>query len=343
MNAPVSGAPVRSWLSSALDVASNELLISPLGASGDSNLMYDVSAQSARWVLRLPPAVKNDRSAHDVLREFRMLQALDRTAVPHPAPVAACEDASIAGRPFYLMAHVDGFSPSPPPPPPWDERQDERHDLGIRAAEVLADLAAVDYIAAGLEGFGRPEGFLARQVPRWLRQLDTTSVRVLPGLREVGEWLEQHRPPDRTPGIVHGDFHLRNVMFAPHPPVRVAAIVDWEMATIGDPMLDLGALLATWSQPGEPVFMNGSMTDWPGMATRSEIAAAYERRAGHTAEHLQYYMGLALFKLACILEGSYARLVAGNSEHEGHRTYETLVPRMVGRAVDIVAGRFTVE
>ncbi len=343
MNSPVLGTPVRRWLARALDVPPTEVVIAPLGSGGDSNLMYDVNALGSRWVLRLPPAVKNDRSAHDVLREFRLLRALDRTAVPHPAPIAACEDVSIIGRPFYVMVHVDGFSPSSPPPTPWLEREDQRRDLGIRAAEALADLGAVDYVAAGLETFGRPEGFLARQVPRWLRQLNSTSVRVLAGLREVGEWLELHRPPDRTPGIVHGDFHLRNVMFARDPPARVAAIVDWEMATIGDPMLDLGALLATWSEPGEPVFMNGSMTDWPGMATRAEIAGAYEQRIGGTAEHLQYYMGLALFKLACILEGSYARLVAGDSEHEGHRTYETLVPLMVERAVDIVSGRLAVE
>jgi aminoglycoside phosphotransferase (APT) family kinase protein len=271
-----------------------------------------------------------------------MLEALDRTDVPHPAPVAACADLSVAGRPFYVMARVDGFSPSPPTLAPWCHGEDGCRDLGIRAAEVLTDLAAVDYVAAGLDGFGRPDGFLARQVPRWLAQLESTSVRTLPGLREVGQWLEEHRPAGQAPGIVHGDFHLRNVMFAPQPPARVAAIVDWEMSTIGDPMLDLGMLLATWSEQGEEVIMSGSMTDWPGMATRAEIAAAYERRIGRTLDHLQYYMALALFKLACILEGSYARLLAGDSEHASHRMYESLVPLIVARAQTIVSGDFVV-
>ncbi len=335
---PASAPELRRWLADELGVSSRELRIEPLSSRGDSNLMYELDAGGRRLVLRLPPTVKNDRSAHDVLREYRMLEALEHTDVPHPRPVVACDDERIAGRPFYVMGFVDGFSPAPPPPAPWSDREDVRRDLGLGAAEALAELSLVEYEAVGLEGFGRPVGFLARQVPRWLRQLDSTSARELPGLRDVGAWLEEHRPPDRPPGIVHGDYHLRNVMFAPDPPGRVVAIVDWEMSTIGDPMLDLGALLATWSQPGEEVFMNASMTDWPGMATREEIAAAYERRVGRPLEHLQYYMALALFKLACILEGSYARLLAGTSEHAGHQSYETLVPIMVRRAQAIVAG-----
>jgi aminoglycoside phosphotransferase (APT) family kinase protein len=335
---PASAPELRRWLADTLGVAPRELQIDALRSRGDSNLMYELDAGGRQLVLRLPPTVKNDRSAHDVLREYRMLEALEQTDVPHPAPVLACDDERVAGRPFYVMGFVDGFSPSPPAPSPWSESEDVRRDLGLRAAEALADLSLVDYTAVGLDGFGRPDGFLARQVPRWLRQLESTSARELAGLREVGAWLDRHRPPDRPPSIVHGDYHLRNVMFAPNPPGHVVAIVDWEMSTIGDPMLDLGALLGTWSEPGEEVFMNASMTDWPGMATRTEIAAAYERRVGRPLEHLQYYMALALFKLACILEGSYARLLAGASEHTGHRTYETLVPAMVRRAQAIVAG-----
>jgi aminoglycoside phosphotransferase (APT) family kinase protein len=339
---PTLSPDLRRWLSETLDESPKDLEIDPLGGSGDSNLMYLVSAGPRRWVLRMPPAAKNDRSAHDVLREFRMLKALELTTVPHPRPIEMCGDQHVAGRPFYLMENVEGFSPTPSLGAPWADETRIRRGLGLRAAEALADLAAVDYVAVGLEDFGRPKGFLARQVPRWRRQLDATSVRQLHGLPELGTWLEEHRPPDRAPGILHGDFHLRNVMFATEAPARVTAIVDWEMSTIGDPLLDLGALLATWSQAGETELINGSISSWPGMATRSEIAAAYEARSGCAVEQLGYYMVLALFKLACILEGSYARLLAGKSEHEGHRTYETLVPTIVRRAQDIVARQLTV-
>ncbi|UGS34443.1 phosphotransferase family protein [Capillimicrobium parvum] len=336
------GPRLRAWLAARLGVQDGELRLTPLAASGDSNLMYEVWADDRAWILRIPPAIKNDASAHDVLREHRMLAALEATGVPHPAPVAACADPEILGRPFYVMEHVAGFSPSDPLPGPWASDPAALSALGPAAAEALAGVGEVPWRGIGLEGFGRPDGFLERQVPRWLAQLQRYRVRELEGLDEVARWLTQHRPPDREPGILHGDFHLRNVMFSAQPPARVVAIVDWEMATIGDPLLDLGTLLATWSEPGEPVFMIGAVTDVPGMATRAEIAAAYERRSGRPVEHVDFYMALALFKLVCILEGSYARLLAGDSEHESHRRYETVVPTMARRAHDIVRGAFTV-
>jgi aminoglycoside phosphotransferase (APT) family kinase protein len=332
---------LRGWLAARLDADPAALAIAPLAESGDSNLMFTVAGEGGRWVLRCPPSVKNDRTAHDVLREYRMLEALERTDVPHPRPVVACEDADVLGAPFYVMEHVDGFSPSDPLPGRWADDHEALRGIGPAAAEALAALAEAPWREIGLEGFGRPEGFLERQVPRWLRQLEGYRSRELPGLDEVARWLEEHRPPDQPPAILHGDFHLRNVMFGPEPPARVAAIVDWEMATIGDPLLDLGALLATWSEPGEEVFMNGAVTDRPGMATRTEIAAAYERRSSRSLEHVDYYMALALFKLACILEGSYSRLLAGDSEHAGHRSYETLVPIMVHRAHAITRGAWS--
>jgi aminoglycoside phosphotransferase (APT) family kinase protein len=329
---------VRRWLGDRLGVDGSQVTISSLAAAGDSNLMFDVTTPGRRWVLRMPPGVKNDRSAHDVLREYRMLVVLDGTPIPHPAPVAACEDPSIAGRPFYVMEHIDGFSPSQPLEPPWAGDAEACRSLGPRAAEALADLASVPWRELGLDGFGRPDGFLERQVPRWLRQLEGYKQRELDGLDHVARWLLTNRPPDSGPAILHGDYHLRNVMFARRPPAQVVALVDWEMATIGDPLLDLGALLATWSQDGEEVIMNGSVTHQPGMATRAEIATAYERRRGAAVDHLDYYMALALFKLICILEGSYSRLLRGESQHEGHRSYESLVPTMLRRAEAITRG-----
>lgn len=334
---------LRRWLATTLDVSPHDLSIEPLAVSGDSNLMFEISGGGRRLVLRVPPRVKNDASAHDVLREYRMLVALDQTDIPHPSPVAACDQSRPLGSPFFVMEHVPGFSPNDPLPEPWASRPASRRGLGLEAAAGLARLSQIPWQEIGLGEFGRPDGFLARQVSRWMRQLERYKVRELDGLAQVARWLEDHRPPDAPPAIVHGDFHLRNVMFASEPPARVRAIVDWEMATIGDPLLDFGSLLGTWSEPGEDVFMNGSVTQWDGMATREELAEAYANAGGRPLDHIPYYMALALFKLACILEGSHARLLAGDSEHPGHAVYDELVPRIVRRAVDVTTGALTVR
>ena len=210
-------ARLHGWLCEHLGLDPTEGLIAPLSTAGDSNLMFQVEAGDARWVLRVPPAVKNDRSAHDVLREYRVLCALEHTRVPHPTPLAACTDEEVLGRPFYVMEHVAGFSPADPLPAPWDRDVPARHQLGIAAAEALADLAGVPWRTIGLGDFGRPDRFLERQVPRWLAQLQRYHVRTLEGLDEVAAWLTSHRPPVSEPGLMHGDFHLRNVMFAPRP------------------------------------------------------------------------------------------------------------------------------
>ncbi len=332
--------PLHTWLASTLG-EQGPFELTPM-SGGNSNETVSVTSPRGRWILRRPPAASLAPGAHAMEREHVIMEALAGRPVPSPRPLGVLVAEGVPQTPALLMEHVDGVSLTDTLPDSYPPQPEAARAIGEAVIDALADLHAVPWRDAGLAEFGRPDGFLERQVPRWLGQLERYRAREIEGVDEVARWLTAHRPPDRPPGILHGDYHLRNVMFAPVPPARVVAIVDWEMATIGDPMLDLGALVATWSQAGEPVFMNGSVTDLDGMATRAEIVTAYEQALGRPADHLQYYMALALFKLVCILEGSYSRLMSGASENEGHRRYETLVPIMARRALAIVRGEWGV-
>ncbi|HEV3124715.1 MAG TPA: phosphotransferase family protein [Candidatus Dormibacteraeota bacterium] len=303
--------------------------------SGASNEMFEVSRSGEVVILRRPPSSRAARSAHDVVREHRVLIALAGSDVPHPRPIALCEDEAVIGAPFYLMERIDGFAPREPLPSPFDRDPAVRHAMGIELVDVLARIACVDWKAAGLEGFGRPEGFLERQVGRWLGQLETYRTRDIPGLDGVARWLTDSRPEPSPPGIIHGDYQFINVMFAHGTPPRIAAVVDWEQSTIGDPLLDLGWVLAGWTDPGEAVLYGAYLSDRSGLPTRAELIARYAERTGRSTEHIGYYVVLSLFKLACVLEGSYYRYVKGMSRTPAHRRFGELVPQLISRAAQL--------
>jgi aminoglycoside phosphotransferase (APT) family kinase protein len=328
-------AKLRAWLSQCLSDDLTELTVRRMTEThGTSNEMYELSNRGERWVLRRPPAVGNAPSAHAVLRESRMLGALEATTVPHPRLIAACDDTSVIGSPFLVMHWVDGVSLRDRVP---DELSDDvaRYDLGLALVDGLIELERVDWRAAGLEGFGHPDGFLERQVPRWLSQLATYRSRDIPGLDKVAAWLESHRPPATAPAILHGDYGFFNAMFARALPVQLAAIVDWESATIGDPLLDLGFLTGAWTAVGEEPVIPGDITNLPGMATSGDLATRYARLTGRSIEHLTYYQTLGLFKLACIIEGAYFRYRSGTSDNPLHAEFETVVPALVRRAASL--------
>jgi len=303
-------------------------------STGASNEMFELRRGGEAWILRRPPRHKVSRSAHDMGREFRVLNALEGTNVPHPRPLLLCEDQGVIGAPFFVMEKIEGFAPREPLPPPFDRDPGVRHDMGLRLVEGIAELANVDWRAAGLEGFGKPEGFLERQVGRWLGQLETYRSRDIPGLDEVAAWLEDARPSGSEPAILHGDYQLINVMFAPQSPARLAAIVDWEQSTIGDPLLDLGWLLAGWQDPDEEDarFTSAYFADRTGLPTRAELAGRYAAAGGRPLDRLDYYVVLALFKLACILEGSYHRFATGRSDNPMHEAMGPLVLRLMNQA-----------
>lgn len=311
-------------------------------AGGTQNVMLRFERAGRPYVLRRGPEHLRPRSNDVIRRECRVLRSLGGTAVQHPALIAACEDESVlAGAVFYLMEPIDGFNASTALPALHQGDAAIRHEMGLRLVDALATLAAVDHVAVGLGDFGKPEGFLERQVPRWLAELASyDAFAEYPGpdigpVAEVAAWLDAHRPTDWTPGILHGDFHAANVMFSRTGP-DVVAVVDWEMCTIGDPLLDLGWLLATWELPGAPDEFAGPLTRAGGLASREQLVRRYAERSSRDLSAIDWYVVLACFKLGIILEGSHARALAGLAPKDiGDRLHLTTL-RLFERAHELI-------
>jgi aminoglycoside phosphotransferase (APT) family kinase protein len=332
-------ASLDAWIDDQLPGAGQQLTATRLGAAtGIANALYIVARGEHRWVLRRPPAVKNDPSASDTTREWRLLNALEGTPVPHPAPRLMCQDVSVIGSPFMIMDVVDGFTPGFELPAPFADRMDLRHDLAMAYVDGCAELSKVDWQSRGLEGLGKPAGFLERQVPRWLSQLERCRTRELPELDFVMGWLEDNRPTMSPAAILHGDYSPFNVMVAPAPPVRLAAIVDWDTGTIGDPLLDIGHLLARWTEPGEESVIGEQAGGMQGYPSRAEMASRYAERTGRDLRALAFYECLALFKLAVILEGTFARERAAGVP-DRHNSMVDMVPRLTTAAADFARGK----
>lgn len=300
---------LTEWVGDRLPGAGQPLVVERMGQeTGIGNALFFVRRAGREWVLRRPPAVINAPGASDMEREWRILSALEGTDVPHPRPLLFCADPALLGAPFLMMERVDGLTPTGTLPPPYDAAP-ARRDLAFAMVDAVAELGQVDWRAGGLEGLGRPDGFLERQVPRWLAQLERYRVRDIPDLDFVADWLERNRPPMGTPGIIHGDYSPFNVMASYRETTRLAAVIDWDTGTIGDPLLDLGHLLARWTNPGEEYALIVDIEQRDGLPTRAELAARYAELTGRDISALSYYQTLALFKLAIILEGGYARSV----------------------------------
>ena len=288
-------------------------------SGGTQNIMLRFTRSGRPYVLRRGPKHLRARSNVVIMRETEVLTALAGTDVPHPRLIASCADVDVLGDAvFYLMEPIDGFNAGEELPVLHSGDPAVRYEMGLSMADALARLGAVDYTAVGLGGFGKPTGFLERQVPRWLSELESYkefenySGPDIPGVDDVATWLEQRRPSAWTPGIMHGDYHAANVMFARAGP-EVVAIVDWEMCTIGDPLLDLGWLLATWGQ--SPAF-GGALFAKGGLAATDDLVERYARNTTRDLSHVSWYTVLACFKLGIVLEGTHARASAGKAPKE---------------------------
>jgi aminoglycoside phosphotransferase (APT) family kinase protein len=334
-------AALDAWLGDRLPAAGEPLSAERMGVgTGIANALYLLRRGEHAWVLRRPPDVKNDPTASDTAREWRILAALEGTPVPHPRPLLFCDDIAVIGAPFLVMDLVDGFTPGFELPEPFASGWSLRHELAMAYVEGCAALSEVDWQARGLDGLGKPEGFLDRQVPRWLAQLDRYRTRDLPELDFVTAWLASNTPTMSAPAIIHGDYSPFNVMIAPEPPTRLAAIVDWDTGTIGDPLLDIGHLLARWTEPGEEPVIDVQAGGVDGYPTRTDMAARYAERTGRDLRALAFYEVLALFKLAVILEGSYAREGAAGVP-AGERSMVDIVPRLLRGAAEFARGERT--
>jgi len=311
-------AALDRWMD-AQDLPPGAIESPELLGGGTQNILIRFSRGTGDYVLRRPPLHKRAGSDETMRREARMLAALADSNVPHPAFIAGCPDESVLGAAFYLMQPVDGFNATVAMPSPHRDDADWRLQMGLSMAEGIAALGQVDHLAAGLADMDRSQDFLARQVPRWRKQLDSYSQidgysgAQLPDVDAIGRWLEANRPPDQPPGILHGDCHLANVMFR-HDAPRMAAIVDWELSTIGDPMLDLGWLLATWPEnDGRTPLEVVNVTPWEGFPDEQTLVAHYAAHSQRDTTAVDWYAVLACYKLAIILEGTHARACAGKA------------------------------
>ncbi len=286
-------------------------------AGGTQNILLRFTRGGTEYVLRRPPEHLRANSNDAMRREARMLAALAGSAVPHPRLIAACGDEAVLGAAFYLMEPVPGFNPTGGLPQPHASSASMQHRMGLALVEGIAALGALNHVALDLEGFGRPAGYLERQVERWRAQLESytelpgwTGAGELPGVERVADWLNAHRPAVFTPGILHGDYHLANVMYRYDAP-ELAAIVDWELTTIGDPLIDLGWLLATWPDPAHGD--TSSVQPWIGFPSADELVAHYRARSTRDLSSIKWYGVLACYKLGILLEGTHARAGAGKA------------------------------
>ncbi len=301
---------------------------------GHSNVTYLIRRGETELVLRRPPRPPLPPSAHDVLREARLLTAVETADMRTPKVLLACDDESVIGAPFYVMERVIGDVIVSELPATLDDDAD-RGRISEELIDALVEIHTVDWEACGLGDYGKPTGYLDRQLRRFGGLWEHNKTRELPLLDKLVAWLAEHRPESGPATIVHGDYRLGNVMFAPGRPARLNAIFDWELATIGDPLADVGYLVATWAQPGEPanaISALGGLTRQPGFFSRDELIARYEERSGRSMGNVRWYMTLALWKSAIFLEGSYKRRLAGTTEDAFFDLLEKGVPEVADRA-----------
>ena len=287
----------------------------PIGATfvsgGTQNEIYELRRGEVHCAMRIPPVTAPADRDNGIVREWRILEALGGTDVPHTDAIALCTNPSVLGRTFYLMGFVDGWSPMQTGgrwPAPFDTDQGARRGLAFELVEGIARLSKVDWRSRGLEDLGRPDGFHERQVDRWTAFLERIKGRELHGFDVAAAWLRAHRPLDYIPGLMHGDYQFANVMYRHGAPARLAAIVDWEMGTIGDPKLDLGWVVHTWPEDtrgGEGSV--GGYVDITGMPSRTEVLERYAESSGRQVDDIDYYCVLAKWKLAIMLEQGYQR------------------------------------
>jgi aminoglycoside phosphotransferase (APT) family kinase protein len=308
-------ARLSAWLDEADIPGKGEPTDIQFLSGGTQNVIYRITRGEHECVLRMPPPGAPADRDNGILREWRIIEALDGTDVPHTRAVGVCSDPSVLGRPFYLMGFVDGWSPmdSRHWPEPFNSDHSLRPALAYQLAEGIALLSQVDWQARGLSDLGRPDGYHDRQVARWTGFYERIKARELEGLAVATEWLRTHRPLDFIPGLMHGDYQFANVMYRHGAPATLAAIVDWEMGTVGDPKLDLAWMVQGWPEDtSAPEAAQSGYVDMQGMPSQDQVVAHYAEVSGRQVDDVDYYLVLAKWKLAIVLEQGFQR--AGDDE-----------------------------
>lgn len=337
---------LTEWLDGNLPALGDAPLRVELVHGGFSNVIISLNRGGETLMLRRPPAVAPPGAERTVLREARVLAALDGTNVPRPKCHASCDDASVIGAPFYVMERVPGWSGKVVNEvvecePPFDTMPCE-YGLPFAVADGLIALANVDYQAIGLADFGKPDNFLERQVDRWARQLASYKERYnypgrdLPGYDLTERWLRGNVPKSFKPGILHGDIGLTNMLFAPGPPARLNALIDWELSTIGDPMIDMGWFcggMRDERRPGATPRSVHKTANWP---TRQELARYYAAGTGRSVAEFDYYLVLASFKAGCIMEYKVAQAANGALSKEVGEFFARIVSDCFDSAAELI-------
>jgi aminoglycoside phosphotransferase (APT) family kinase protein len=331
----IGGDKLARWMDEQHLPGEGDPVKAELLQGGSQNDVLKLERGGVSMVMRRPKDGSTPDRHSGMLRELRLLNGLRGTDVPHSKIIASNEDGSVLGVPFFIMEYVDGWSPMKSWPAPFDKDLAARHGLGVQLVDGIARLSKVDWKANGLEGFGRPENFHERQVARWLAFYKDVQFRELPGLDEAAAWLGSNRPKVYEPGILHGDYQWANVMYSHGAPAKLAAIIDWEMTTIGDPLLDLGWALTAWGPEADDTkYMR--YVDYEGMPTRDELLEHYATVSGRPVDDIDYYVVLARFKLGIVLEKTAAAYNRGEAS-EAVSSFMQLVPELIAKSASLAA------
>lgn len=330
--------PLTDWLRSRQVQVSGSVELRRIGL-GQSNLTYSITdGAGARWIARRPPLGHLLASAHDVGREFRILSALADTNVPVPGVVGLCEDPAVSDTAVLVVDYVDGLVVDELPIAESLGRR-QRHRIGIEMGRVLANLHAVDIEAVGLDSLASHSPYAPRQLKRWSRQWKDSRTREVPALDELTKWLWSHAPAPGDIALVHGDFHIRNLICDPQTG-SVRAALDWELSTLGDPLADLGTTLAYWPEPSDPPLGLFAAPQLPGFASRAEIAAEYAVASGRDLGDLAFWQVLGMWKIAIIVEGVRRRAIDEPANAaEGGPPDGSLVDKLVEQAWQVALGQ----
>jgi aminoglycoside phosphotransferase (APT) family kinase protein len=336
-------AALEAYLAEHLPGAAGPLVVEQF-PHGHSNLTYLVRRGDQEYVLRRPPFGNQVKTAHDMGREFRVLSKLSAVYPPAPRPLLYCDDSGVLGAPFYVMERRRGVilrradDPAGTLDPPTARR------LSTALIDNLGLLHGLDYKAAGLADLGKPEGYVTRQVTGWINRYTNARTDPLPEMDRVAQWLADHIPTESGAALVHGDYKYDNLLLDPDDPTRIVAVLDWEMATVGDPLMDLGTTLGYWVEAGDPESVRSGAfgpTALPGSLTRQELVARYADTTGRDVSGMLFYYGFGVYKIAVIVQQIYARYVRGHTHDERFARLNERVAALGRQAmIALESGRF---